>query len=350
MVHANTLPHQIYRQWFVPPPSLPATLNLSGKTAFISGSNTGLGFEASKQLLDRGLSTLVMGVRSPSKGEAARTELLAYVKASHPELPEPDIQVWDLDMNSYDSVKKFVERYEKEGAHFDMAILNAAMIPEEFRLGGEGNEECIQVNYLSTALLALLLRKAMQTSYARLLSTLPTADKLEIKEPVLQLVGSGICAWHAFPELEASTAANQTILEYLNTPTNFIEPYPTSKLLLQIFFFQLLAHLPPNNSITIRLVCPGINRTTITKHRGLAKAAWGVFSRLVGNTAEVGARNLSWGAAGWEGKHGYLSEGREWVRADVLETARGRNAMPRVWEELVQELKRTGVSVEELLK
>src|SRR6187549_1095540 len=81
-------------QW--PPP----TTNLSKHTAIITGSNTGLGYEAAAQLLGLKLSRLILAVRSPEKGEAAATNLR---KLS----PKATIEVWDLGMSSYDSIQTF---------------------------------------------------------------------------------------------------------------------------------------------------------------------------------------------------------------------------------------------------
>lgn len=73
----------------------PRNTNLSGQTAIVTGSNTGIGYEAAMQLLGLKLSRLILIVRSPDKREAdATTMRKRYSKAS--------IEVWELDMCSYD--------------------------------------------------------------------------------------------------------------------------------------------------------------------------------------------------------------------------------------------------------
>lgn len=353
-IRKNTMPHQIYRQFFWPPPSLPASLDLSGKTAFISGSNTGLGFEAARLLLDRGLSTLIMGVRTLSKGEKAKEELIDHITKTRPHLPVPDIQVWELVMDDYGSVRRFVARYEKGGLHFDMAILNAAIIMDHFALSPNGHETTIATNYLGTALLTLLLRKAMNTSYLHLLSSLKDGAKTP-KEPVVEVVGSGISSWEPFPQFEAALKEGRGVLEYLDDPAKFTVIYAVSKLLGHLFFHELVRRLGASdregNKVVLTLVCPGLNRTSLAKYQGLAALVWLMFINSVGNTAAVGARNLTWGAAG-VGKeaHGvYLSEGRKWVPLDIYETERGEKAQRVMWEEMVREFERIGVDVGELL-
>lgn len=97
----------IQRQLFrVPPTWTKKDVDLRGKTAIITGSNTGLGFECAGQLLDLGLSKLIIAVRSEAKGEEAKKLLLA----GRDKNKLPTIQVWRLDLSSYDSITAFAER------------------------------------------------------------------------------------------------------------------------------------------------------------------------------------------------------------------------------------------------
>ena len=59
--------------------------------AIITGASSGLGFEASKQLLALGLSRLVVAVRSLERGEVAAQAL----RRAH---PKAIIDVWPLNM------------------------------------------------------------------------------------------------------------------------------------------------------------------------------------------------------------------------------------------------------------
>lgn len=365
----NTFLHLFYRQWFWYAPTLPTTMDLSSRTAFISGSNTGLGYEAAKQLLSRGLSTLIMGVRTPSKGEAARLSLLEYIKTQHPALPEPTIEVWELEMTSYESVMRFVERYRKEERHFDFAILNAGMTAMEFALSSHGNEVVSQANWLSTALLTLLLRKAMNDSYARISTT---AEGKEIPLPVLEIVGSGFAARMPLYELlDAAQKDGKGLLESMNTrrEIEWTTRYGISKLLIHIFFHRLVELLPspssttstttqPENSVILTLIDPALCSTSLNKFSGFMAFAWYVYSELFMNahSSSVGARNLSWGAAmvGREEHGGYFNAGRRYLWSEVIEDARegqkkGVQAMEHVLEETVRELGKV-VDVESLLK
>jgi NAD(P)-dependent dehydrogenase (short-subunit alcohol dehydrogenase family) len=73
-------------------PKLPKDINLRGKTALVTGANSGIGFETCRQLLHAGLNTLIMAVRTVTNGEKARNELLEdeFVKSLD---PQPEILV-----------------------------------------------------------------------------------------------------------------------------------------------------------------------------------------------------------------------------------------------------------------
>ncbi|KAF4629729.1 hypothetical protein G7Y89_g8414 [Cudoniella acicularis] len=102
------------------------------------------------------LSHLILAVRSQSKGETAASELRR-------QFPTAQIEVWLLDLESYKSVLDFSTRC-KTLPRADVAILNAGLAMKRFRLVEETKHETtIQVNYLSTALLALLLLPLLKT-------------------------------------------------------------------------------------------------------------------------------------------------------------------------------------------
>lgn len=65
----------LYRQLAVKPKPLAASVRLEGKTALVTGANTGLGLEAARGLATRGLARLILAVRTVAKGEEARKQI-----------------------------------------------------------------------------------------------------------------------------------------------------------------------------------------------------------------------------------------------------------------------------------
>lgn len=143
------------RQFFGAPPAVSRRdADLSGKAAVITGANGGIGMECSRQLLDLGLSKLILAVRDEAKGEAARKTLLAANALESSQT----IEIWKLDHASYESVVSFAERVENLSPRLDIAILNAGVNRGSYvKNPTTGHEENLQTNYLSTILLLLLL-------------------------------------------------------------------------------------------------------------------------------------------------------------------------------------------------
>ncbi|KAK9413394.1 putative short-chain dehydrogenase reductase family protein [Seiridium unicorne] len=132
-----------------PKPSLGSN-SVAGQTAVITGGNTGIGLECGRLLLSLKLSHLILAVRSLQKGEEAAEPLRKLY-------PTARIDVWHLDMNSYDSIRAF-GRNCATLARLDIAILSAGIMNVKLEVNSStGHEEMFQVNYLSAALLALVL-------------------------------------------------------------------------------------------------------------------------------------------------------------------------------------------------
>jgi NAD(P)-dependent dehydrogenase (short-subunit alcohol dehydrogenase family) len=117
----GSMSHYFYRQLTYTPPEVRG-VSLDGQTAIVTGANRGIGFEVSRQLLDLGLSRLILAVRNEELGNVAANKLREGRK-----LPADAIQVWSVDMNSYDSVVAFSKRAESL-ERMDIVILNAGII------------------------------------------------------------------------------------------------------------------------------------------------------------------------------------------------------------------------------
>lgn len=247
----------------------------AGKCAIVTGSNTGLGLESSRQLLSLGVSHLVLGVRSLEKGTRAADELRVAN-------PDAKIDVWHLDMESYDSVEEFARKCESTLDRIDVVILNAGLSPMDFAVSPEtGHEKTIQVNHLSTVLLAVLL-----------LPTLKEKNKVAGQgqdPPVLTVINSVMAHICKVP--------NKTIRPFLPSfddtsivPWDPQERYGVSKLLCQLFMVKLAAAVNPDDVI-VNMVDPGLTKGTGLSRdaKGLVGVAAKAFFSLAGRPVEKGA-------------------------------------------------------------
>ncbi len=345
MPFQNTYPGFLYRQFFLTPAALPSTLSLRGKAGMVTGSNTGLGFHASAQLLDAGLSRLILAVRDVSKGEAARRKLLASLHSTFRE-KTPVVEVWALDLGSYASITRFAQRVKNtKDLRLDFAILNAGVAKFEHELNNSTQHEvCIQTNWLSTALLAMLLVPILQSQYA--------AAREHVSPPVLSIVGSETAAWAKFNEAKVATRQNISLLRALDDAKNFDsnDRYYCSKLLLQCFFMEFVVYLSsPSggaNQVVVNMVNPGFcyGSELHREANGAFGMILGVMKRMIGRSTPVGARTLAHAAvvASSETHGKYLSDERIVVFADYVHTQQGLAMRKRLWKEMMEEFQGAG--------
>lgn len=369
MVFQNTYRGFFYRQIFVTPALItPSTVSLIGKTGIVTGSNTGLGYHASSQLLSLGLSRLILAVRDIKKGEAAKTSLLDTLKRSsstkaNGSTAPPIIEVWPVDMTEYTSITAFADRVRNTPDFYvDFCILNAGVARFGYEKAPNGNELTIQTNWLGTALLASTLRPILQAQYTRRTSTSAdggysngTNGHSSIKPPVLSIVGSEVAQWAAFKEPKIAEKEQKSIISVLNEKSRFDpgDRYYTSKLLLALFFRDYNIRLPASNAVILNLVNPGFCYGS-ELHRSLTGALGKVFGgmkRAIGRSTEVGARTLVHGAvvAGEESKGAYLSDEHVAPWMDFVVGTKGEEVGRALWKELGKEF-RAVVDLEALMK
>jgi len=265
-------PNVFFSNQFRARPQWPAAnTSLAGKTAIVTGGNTGLGYEAARQLLGLKLSHLVLSVRSLDRGEAAAATLCKSY-------PGVSIKVWQLDMSLYSSIQAFVRRVESQLSRVDLVLLNAGLFRLEYhKVDSTGHEEDLQINYLSTMLLTILL-----------LPTLKAKGPPGGQPAHLTISSAALTLNAKFPQREANP-----LLPALDDPDKFdrSETYNTSKLLAQMFLWKLVDHVSANDVI-INLADPAFVKGTElgrdVKGGGM-KVAAKIFGALTGRSPKVGA-------------------------------------------------------------
>jgi NAD(P)-dependent dehydrogenase (short-subunit alcohol dehydrogenase family) len=248
----------------------PKDTDLEGKVAIVTGATSGLGLEASRQLLSFGLSGLIIAVRSTVKGEQVASKFRT-------KFPNANIKVWPLEMESYDSIQAFARRAYSELSRLDIAILNAGMQTADFNIVlSTGHEKYIQVNYLSTMLLGLLLLPVLKA-------------KSPPGEPGrLSIVSSGTAR-----RAKISAPIGTSVLPALDDksrPWNAVERYAVSKLLGHLFMVNLVRYVSADD-VVVNLVDPGLVKGTNLQGFAppLVAAFFYCFKAALGRTLPVGA-------------------------------------------------------------
>ncbi|KAI1458706.1 NAD(P)-binding protein [Annulohypoxylon moriforme] len=314
----------LWRQFFVTPP-LVRDVDLQGKTAIVTGSNGGLGFECARQLLDLGLSKLILAVRDELKGQKAATKLL-----SGRQLPDDTIEIWKLDLLSYDLITAFAER-TKTLKRLDIAVLNAGVFKQKYEMAqvtpSISHEETIQLNVLSNTLLAILL--------------LPSLKPRTHAEPPgrLAVVSSDVASWAKFNEKD-----NRPLLPAFDKPETFQswDRYCTSKLISQLLIVELAKKVSPSVAI-ITLPSPGLTYgTNFGRLPGFHPTDWigDVLKRIFGRPASVGARTLTAGVTkfGLEAHGQFVEDCKLEPLAPFAYTPESAHISKALWDETMAEL------------
>jgi NAD(P)-dependent dehydrogenase (short-subunit alcohol dehydrogenase family) len=228
----------VQRQLFYEPPA--PTASFQGQTVIVTGSNGGLGLEASRQIVQLGASKVILACRSIEKGRTAAKDIQESTSCA------PDtLDVWQLDMGSYASVQAFADKAKSELARLDVLILNAGIRNAEFRMA-EDDEETITVNVVSLALLGFLLHPKLHE----------TAAKYG-KNTHLTVTGSELYEMAKFKERGSPEGELFAALRDESKASMF-DRYNVSKL-LGIFIIKKMAALAPlaDSSVIVNIIAPG---------------------------------------------------------------------------------------------
>jgi len=291
----------IYRNKWCPPANPSPSKTFANQTILITGSNTGLGFESALKFAQFGASQLILGVRSIDKGLAAKSAIEIRTKLVNPDCK---VVVWQLDMSSYPSVQSFAQRANTELHTLDVAVLNAGVYMPSFIQSAHGWEETLQVNLLSTSLLALLLLPKLK------------ASRTDTRKPVLEFVGSGL---HYKAKLTADQLSYEgNLLGEFNKRENFVvgKQYGISKLFLMYAMAAVKDLAAPSAvlkagdeeepDVFVTCVCPGACGSELG--RGFDSIVmrivkWIIFLVFM-RTVEEGSRTLVTGIGVGEKGHG----------------------------------------------
>lgn len=288
---------------------LPSPSAIQGKTILITGANTGLGREAAQHALTLGAATVILGVRSLTKGEEAKSAIELNTGCSN----QNKVLVWPVDLESFASVHAFAARVRKyvdeEGGRLDIGIMNAGLASGEFNLTRDGWERSLQANVLSTALLSLQLLPLL----------LQTRERDPSSSPHLVILASDM-----HKSIKFSERHGDRILTALNDQDQWkksqsaggpAERYGVTKL-LDIFITMELARLVPRDKggdplVVINAVTPGFCKSDLLTRE---KAPWilKLVQALIARTVQEGSKTILHAATQGVDTHG------KWLENQVI--------------------------------
>ncbi len=142
-----------------------------GRTAIVTGANSGLGLSTSRELARHGAS-VVLACRNTDKGEAALQTIEAAV-------PGAQVECSQLDLGSLESVQSFAERFRSAHDSLDLLINNAGVMAPPRRQTADGFELQLGTNHLGHfALTARLIDLMRSRADARVVTLSSNAHKM----------------------------------------------------------------------------------------------------------------------------------------------------------------------------
>ncbi|MBH0775652.1 SDR family NAD(P)-dependent oxidoreductase [Nocardia bovistercoris] len=124
------------RHW----PADPAPDALRGKTAVVTGANSGIGLAVAEGLAALG-ARVVLAVRNPGRGEEARRR----IRAAH---PDADVVLTECDISDFAAVDACARRLADQLSSLDILVHNAGVLPPERTESADGHELTLATHIL----------------------------------------------------------------------------------------------------------------------------------------------------------------------------------------------------------
>lgn len=274
-----------------------------GKTAIVTGANSGFGYHTARVLAEKG-ACVILACRDLEKAEAAARQIRARCA-------QADLHIQHLDLADLASVRAFAAAFAAQRSTLHLLINNAGVmyIPKRLETS-DGFEMQFGANYLGHFALTGLLLGCLQRT--------PGARVVTLSSVVHQWGQINLQDLHARASYQPLTA------------------YFQSKLATLMFAYELQRRLEQAKANVISVaVHPGIAVTNLQRHSWWVKFASG----FVAHSPEMGALSELYAAAapevkggryygpdGWQGYRGYPQEATSAARAH------DRQVAARLWQ------------------
>ncbi|KAJ7739807.1 hypothetical protein B0H16DRAFT_1567884 [Mycena metata] len=308
--------------------------DLTGRTFLVTGSNTGIGLGLVTHLARLQPAHLILAVRDLKKGEAAKESILTETGF------KGVLEVWELDMADFASVKRFAERANTSLKRLDGANLNAGISNWNWAMTTDGWEKMLQVNALSTGLLAVLLLPLLQATM-KLSPPHPDASQTPPHLTITGSAGMFIAKW-----VERSGA---NLLETLNSESksNIMDRYYTSKL-FNLFLAREIVNLPQAKGVIVNVVDPGLCNSEIARDLPLPLFAAWILASISWEPAK-GALNLLFALRRPTSPGAYITACAESPPPSWTGTKQGLHLQAKFWSEMVEVWKGVAPEVSSVL-
>jgi NAD(P)-dependent dehydrogenase (short-subunit alcohol dehydrogenase family) len=205
----------------------------TGRTAVITGANTGLGYETAAALAGRG-ARVVLAVRNLEKGKQAVARITAAT-------PGAEVELQELDLTSLESVRAAAARLRSGHDRIDLLINNAGVMYTPRSTTKDGFELQFGTNHLGHfAFTGLLLDRLLPVAGSRVVT--------------VSSVGHRIRAAIHFDDLQWERRYSR------------VGAYGQSKLANLLFTYELQRRLAPHGTTIAVAAHPGGSNTELMRN------------------------------------------------------------------------------------
>ncbi|ANI37859.1 SDR family NAD(P)-dependent oxidoreductase [Mycolicibacterium vaccae] len=225
----------------------------TGRTAVITGANTGLGFETAKALAAKG-AQVVIAVRNADKGARAAAQITG------------DVDVQELDLTSLSSIRAAADALKTRFERIDLLINNAGVMTTPKGTTADGFELQFGTNHLGHfAFTGLLLDAVLDVPGSRVVTVSSNGHKL-----------GGAIHWD---DLQWERSYSR------------MGAYTQSKLANLMFTYELQRRLAPRGKTIAVAAHPGTSTTDLARNlpRPVERAFLAAAPVLFAQTADRGA-------------------------------------------------------------
>jgi NAD(P)-dependent dehydrogenase (short-subunit alcohol dehydrogenase family) len=231
--------------------------NQTGRTAVVTGANTGLGYETATALAAKG-AHVVLAVRNLEKGKAA-ADLIARANAG------ASVAIQELDLTSLDSVRAAADQLRADHDSIDLLINNAGVMMTPKASTKDGFELQFGTNHLGHfALTNLLLDRVLAVPGSRIVTVSSQGHRF---------ARNGI----RFDDLQSERSYSR------------VGAYGQAKLANLMFTYELQRRLQGTNTIAVA-AHPGGSNTELGRNTPpVVRAIFDTVGPLLTQSAEMGA-------------------------------------------------------------
>ncbi|XP_067834242.1 retinol dehydrogenase 11 [Heptranchias perlo] len=232
-------------------------VDLSGRTAIVTGANTGIGRCIAQDFAQRN-ARVILACRSLERGERAKQEIRHKTGNSN-------VHLCLLDTSSMESVRKFTQQIKEEEKRLDILVNNAGASGLKPTLNSEGLELTAATNHLGPFLLTNLLLDLLKCSQGARIVNVSSMNHRRGKIDFSRMRGKNL---------------DRTWADML---------YNDSKLMNVLFTLELSNQLR-HTGVTVNAVHPGVVLTEVLRNYSLfLRVMFNLIGFFFFKSAEEGA-------------------------------------------------------------